>query len=227
MFYPDDFNGAFVACPDPIDFRQYTNFNLYDESNAYFLDSRWKRTPRPDARNWLGQVSSTIEEVNHHELAIASRGRSGGQWDVWQSVFSPTDADGYPRPIFDKVTGRIDKTVAAYWREHYDLGYILKRDWTTLGPKLKGKLHLYAGDMDNFYLNNAVYLVEDILKSATNPTADAEVEYGDRDEHCWNGDHTRANAYSRLRYAQMFFPRMIEQMRKRAPAGADTLSWRY
>lgn len=97
----------------------------------------------------------------------------------------------------------------------------------TLGPNVKGKLHLYAGDMDNFYLNNAVYLVEDILKTATNPTADAEVEYGDRDEHCWNGDHTRPNAFSRLRYPQMFFPRMIEQMQKRAPAGADTLSWRY
>jgi hypothetical protein len=227
MFYPDDFNGAFIACPDPIDFRQYTNFNLYEESNAYFPDSRWKRTARPAGRNFLGQISTTVQDANYHELAIATKGRSGGQWDIWQAVFSPAGTDGYPKPIYDKVTGRIDKSVAAYWREHYDLGYILKRDWATLGPKLKGKLHLYAGDMDNFYLNNAVYLVEDFLKSATNPTADAEVDYGDRDEHCWNGDHTRPNAYSRLRYPQMFFPRIIEQIRKRAPANADTLSWRY
>jgi hypothetical protein len=80
--------------------------------------------------------------------------------------------------------------------------------------------------MDNFYLNNAVYLVEEFLKTA-DPPADAVVDYGDRAEHCWNGDHTRPNAYSRLRYNQMFLPRIIEQMRKNAPAGADTLSWRY
>jgi hypothetical protein len=165
--------------------------------------------------------------MNYHELAIATKGRSGGQWDIWQSVFSPVGTDGYPKPIWDKLTGVIDRSVAAYWREHYDLSYILRRDWATLGPKLKGKLHLFVGDMDNYYLNDAVYLVESFLRSATNPTADAEVDYGDRAEHCWNGDHQRSNAYSRLRYLQMFLPRIIEQMRKNAPAGADTTSWRY
>lgn len=164
--------------------------------------------------------------MNHHELALATRGRSGGQWDIWQAVYSPVGPDGYPQPIWDKLTGVIDPEVAAYWREHYDLSHILRRDWPTLGPKLRGKLHIYVGDMDNFYLNNAVYLVEDFLKTAS-PPADAVVDYGDRAEHCWNGDHTRPNAYSRLRYHQMFLPRIIEQIRKRAPAGADTLSWRY
>lgn len=95
-----------------------------------------------------------------------------------------------------------------------------------LGPKLKGKLHIYVGDMDNYYLNNAVYLVEDFLKTAT-PAADAVVDYGDRAEHCWNGDQTRSNAYSRLRYHQMFIPRIIDQIRKNGPPRADTLSWRY
>ncbi|MGE3618232.1 MAG: hypothetical protein AB7L66_20345, partial [Gemmatimonadales bacterium] len=227
VFYPDDFNGAFIACPDPIDFRQYTNFDLYTEKNAYWYPSAWKLTPRPFLRNYLGQLTSTVRDANLVELALASNGRSGGQWDIWQAVFSPAGPDGYPKPIWNKATGEIDSTVAAYWREHYDLSYILRRDWSTLGPKLQGKLHLYAGDMDNYYLNNAVYLVEDFLRSATNPAADAEVTYGDRDEHCWNGDPTRSNAYSRLRYHQMFLPRIIEQMRKRAPANADTLSWRY
>jgi hypothetical protein len=226
MFYPDDFNGAFVACPDPIDFRQYTNFDLYREANAYWPSSRWKRTLRPAHRNYLGQVDATVQDGNYHELAIATKGRSGGQWDIWQAVFSPVGADGYPKPIWDKVTGVIDTSVAAYWREHYDLSHILRRDWARLGPKLRGKLHIYVGEMDNYYLNNAVYLVDDFL-AAANPPADAVVEYGARDEHCWNGDHTRANAYSRLRYAQMFIPRIIEQIRKNGPAGADTTSWRY
>ena len=103
----------------------------------------------------------------------------------------------------------------------------LRRDWKTLGPKLRGKLKIYVGDMDNYYLNNAVYLVEDFLKNVTDPPADAEIDYGDRAEHCWNGDHTRSNAYSRLRYHQMFIPRIMDQIRRNHPAGADTVSWRY
>ncbi|MFN0180895.1 MAG: hypothetical protein ACKVZ0_18990 [Gemmatimonadales bacterium] len=226
MFYPDEFNGAFVACPDPIDFRQYTNFNLYEEANAYWPASRWKKTLRPGHRNYLGQVDATVQDANYHELAIATKGRSGGQWDIWQAVYSPVGPDGYPKPIWDKVTGVIDKSVAEYWRENFDLSHILRRDWKALGPKLRGKLHIYVGEMDNFYLNNAVYLVEDFLKTA-DPPADAIVDYGARDEHCWNGDHTRSNAYSRLRYHQMFIPRIIEQIRKNGPPNADTVSWRY
>jgi hypothetical protein len=226
VFYPDEFNGAFVACPDPIDFRQYTLVDLYEDENAYHVPGPWKETLRPGHRNYLGQVTTTIRDMNHQELAIASKGRSGGQWDIWQAVFSPVGADGYPKPIFDKLTGRIDRAVAEYWREHFDLSHILRRDWARLGPRLRGKLHIYVGDMDNYYLNNAVYLVEQFLRTA-DPPADAEVDYGDRAEHCWNGDHTRPNAYSRLRYHQMFLPRIIQQMRKRAPGGADTLSWRY
>jgi hypothetical protein len=171
-------------------------------------------------------VTATLEEMNRRELAIASKGRSGDQWDIWQAVYSPVGADGYPQPIWDKVTGTIDPKVAAHWRENYDLSHILRRDWATLGPKLRGKLQIHVGDMDNYYLNNAVYLVEDFLKTA-NPPADATVSYGDRAEHCWNGDPTRGNAYSRLRYAQMVLPWAVERMRKTAPAGADTTSWKY
>lgn len=227
VFYPDDFNGAWVACPDPIDFRAYTVVNIYQDTNAYWLTSRWKRTPRPGERDWLGQVTATLGELNHKELAIANRGRSGEQWDIWQAVFSPAGDDGYPKPIWNKLTGKIDRSVADYWREHYDLSYILQRDWKTLGPKVRGKLHIYVGEADNYYLNDAVYLTEDLLKSLNDPPADAEVDYGARAEHCWNGDHTQPNAISRLRYHQMFIPRIMDQIRKNHPSDVDTLSWRY
>ena len=226
MFYPDEYNGAWVACPDPIDFRAYTVVDIYKDTNAYYKEGPFKRVPRPGQRNYLGHVSTTLEQTNHRELALGTHSRSGDQWDVWESVYSPVSADGYPKPIWNKLTGAIDHSVADYWREHYDLSYILRRDWKTLGPKLRGKLRLYVGDMDNYYLNNAVYLVEDFLKTA-NPPADAVVDYGDRDEHCWNGDHTRANAYSRLRYPQMVMPWAVERMLMTAPAGADIRSWRY
>jgi hypothetical protein len=227
VFYPDEFNGAWVACPDPIDFRAYTVVNLYEDRNAYFLDSRWKRTPRPGMRNWLGQVSTTLEETNHRELALGSHSRSGDQWDIWEAVYSPVGADGYPRPIWNKLTGVIDREVADFWRDNYDLSHIIVRDWKTLGPRLRGKLHIYVGDMDNYYLNNAVYLMEERLEALTDPPSDAEVDYGDRAEHCWNGDQTRPNATSRLRYHQMFIPRIMDEIRRARPAGADTLSWRY
>ena len=226
MFYPDDYNGAWIACPDPIDFRHYVTVNIYEDRNAYVTANPFKRTSRPGHRNWLGHVDATIEEQNRYESMLGTRGRSGDQWDAWESVFSPLGADGYPRRIWDRETGEIDPVTAAYWREHYDLSNILRRDWATLGPKLRGKLRIYTGDMDNYYLNNAVYGVEAFLKSA-DPPAEAVVEYGDRAEHCWNGDHTRANAYSRLRYPQMVLPWVVDRILDTAPPDADVDSWRY
>jgi hypothetical protein len=228
VLYPDFYNGAYIACPDPIDFRAYTVVNIYEDKNAYYLDSAWKHTPRPALRNYLGHVSSTLEEMNRLELVLGTKSRSGQQWDIWEAVYSPVGADGYPQRIWDKRTGVIDQKVAAHWRENYDLSHILRRDWDKgLGRKLEGKLHLYVGDMDNYYLNNAVYLTEAFLEKTTNPYYGGEVDYGDRAEHCWNGDHTRPNAISRLRYHQMFAPKIVNRMLKTAPPGADTKSWRY
>lgn len=225
VFYPDDYNGAWIACPDPIDFRAYTVVNLYGDSNAYWLEEPFKRTPRPGHRNWLGHVDRTLEESNHLELVLGTRTRSGQQWDVWESVYSPVGPDGYPARIWDKLTGEIDHEVASYWRENYDLVHILRRDWETLGPKLRGKLHIYVGDMDNYYLNNAVYLAEDFLESTTDPYYGGEIAYGDRAEHCWNGDPTLPNAISRLRYISMYAPRIVERLEATAPAGAAR-GWR-
>src|SRR5688572_26119286 len=227
IFYPDEYNGAYIACPDPIDFRAYMVVDIYRHKNAYYIDDSWKKTPRPGKRNYLGELAATIEDMNHMELALGTKSRSGGQWDIWQAVYSPVGSDGYPKPIWNKLTGEIDRSVAHHWREHYDLGYILKRDWKKLGPKLAGKLHIYVGEADNYYLNNAVYLVEDFLKTTKDPAYGGEVDYEPRAEHCWNGDHTRPNALSRLRYHQMFMPRAVERMLKTAPPGADLKSWRY
>ncbi len=175
----------------------------------------------------MGHVSSTLEETNYRELALGTHSRSGQQWDIWEAVFSPVGADGYPKRIWNKATGEIDSNVAKFWKENYDLSYIMKRDWNKIGPKLKGRIHIYCGDMDSYYLNDAVYLTEEMLKALDNPTYDGEVDYGDRAEHCWNGDHTQPNYISRLRYHQMFIPKWAEEVKKTAPTGADLQSWRY
>jgi hypothetical protein len=228
IFYPDEYNGCWVACPDPIDFRAFTVVDIYQDKNAYWREGPFLRTRRPGQRNWLGHVSLTLEAANRMELVLGTKSRSGQQWDIWEAVYSPVAPDGYPKPIWDKRTGIIDRDVAAYWRERYDLSHILRRDWHKgLGRKLRGKIHLYVGDMDNYYLNNAVYRVEEFLEGTKNPPYDGEVAYGDRAEHCWNGDPTRANAYSRLRYHQMHAPKIVERILKSAPPGADLKSWRY
>ena len=184
--------------------------------------------PRPGKRNYLGELSATVEDMNHMELALGTNSRSGGQWDIWEAVYSPVGSDGYPKPIWDKLTGKIDRSVAEYWRENYDLGHILQ---TRLGQDRsearEGKLHIYVGEADNYFLNNAVYLVEDFLKTTKNPHYGGEVDYEPRAEHCWNGDHTRPNANSRLRYHQFYAPKIVERILKSAPPGADLKSWRY
>jgi hypothetical protein len=235
MFYPEDYNGAFVACPDPVDFHAYMTRDLYKDDNMFYAQGVNKRVEQPAMRNYLGQTLISMRDNIAYEAALGDKGRSGDQFDVWQAVYSPEGTDGYPQPIFDKATGVIDHKTAEYWREHYDLDAMLQRDWARpenpLGPKLQGKLHLYVGSDDTYFLNDAVYLMEDFLKTTGTPghgvPYDGEVKYGPRAEHCWNGDPTKSNAYSRMHYNQMYVPQIVERMEKTAPVGADLKSWRY
>ncbi len=225
--YPDEYNGCFAACPDPIDFRSYCLTNIYTAKNAYYYQSEYKKLEIPAHRNYLGDITSTMKQNNYLELVLGDKSRSGGQWDIWEATYSPQGKDGYPMRIWDKLTGDINPEVANYWKENYDLRYILERDWNKIGEKLKGKIHIYCGDMDNYYLNNAVYLMEDFLKTTKNPYYDGEVAYGDRAEHCWNGDAGNPNYISRLRYNTMYVPKIMKRIEKSAPKNADLTSWRY
>ena len=225
--YPDEYNGCFAACPDPIDFRAYCLTNIYEDQNAYYYESAHKQLEVPAHRDYLGHIQSTVREENLRELVLGDKSRSGQQWDIWEATYSPQGEDGYPQRLWDKTTGDIDPTVANYWKENYDLRHILERDWDKLGEKLRGKIHIYCGDMDNYYLNNAVYLMEDFLESTTDPYYDGEVLYGDRAEHCWNGDPGLPNHLSRLRYNSMYVPKIMDRIAKSAPQGADLTSWRY
>ncbi|MFT4832189.1 MAG: hypothetical protein ACI815_001841 [Psychroserpens sp.] len=225
--YPEEYNGCFAACPDPIDFRAYCLTNIYEDKNAYYYDSDYKKLEVPAHRNNLGQIQSTLREGNHLELVLGDKSRSGQQWDIWEATYSPQGKDGYPVRLWDKMSGDINADVAKYWQENYDLRYIMERDWDKLGDKLKGKIHIYCGDMDNYYLNNAVYLMEDFLENTTDPYYEGEVAYGDRAEHCWNGDPDQPNYISRMRYNTMYVPKIMKRIAESAPKGADLTSWRY
>jgi hypothetical protein len=227
VLYPDHYNGAFAACPDPVDFRAYTNINLYADKNAFFVEGPHIKVAQPAMRDYLGHTFITTQKINQYELALGSHGRSGEQFDIWQAVYGPVGKDGYPQPIFNKETGEIDPGVAAYWKEHFDLSATLQKNWTTLGPKLAGKIHVYVGSADTYFLNNAVYYLEDVLNATKDPPYGGEVKYGDRAEHCWNGDPNLPNYLSRLHYNTMYVGKILEQIEKTAPAGADLKSWRY
>ena len=231
MFYPEHYNGAFVACPDPVDFHAYMTADLYDQKNIMWTDGAQRHIVQPAMRNYLGQTLISMPDNIAYEAALGDHGRSGEQFDIWQAVFSPVGSDGYPQPIFDKDTGVIDHKTAEYWHEHYDLNAKLQREWPTVGPKLQGKLHIYVGYDDSYFLNNAVYLMEDFLKQTGTPghgvPYEGEVKYGPKAEHCWNGDFDHPNWYSRLHYNQMYVPQIVERIKKTAPSGADLTSWQY
>ena len=177
VLHPDFFGGTWTMYPDPVDFRRYQLVDIYSDDNAFIAPGYEFMVPeRPMMRTPEGQVTQTMRQMSQLEEVLGSHGRSAQQFEAWEAVYGPVGEDGYPRPLFDKRTGKIDRSVATYMREHgYDLAAYMKANWAKLGPQWKGKLHLYVGDMDNYYLNLAVYLLEDYLKTTD---SDATFEYG-------------------------------------------------
>jgi enterochelin esterase-like enzyme len=224
VFYPDMFNGTWTFCPDPVDFRYFQLVNIYEDDNAFYQNGAWKTTPtRPWQRGVDDRVSMSQLDASHLEAVLGSRGRSGDQMDIFMGVYGPVGDDGYPRLLYDKWTGEIDKGVVEYWRENYDLRYILERDWATLGPKLVGKLHLYMGDTDTYYLEEATRLLEEFLEGTTNPYYAGSFHWGERQPHCYSGtpEYPGQTSYHRV------LPAMRARILATAPPGADTRSWRY
>ena len=217
--YPDYFGGAWVLQPDPIDFRRYQLVDIYSDTNAFVLpNSQFTVTERPFRRTVEGQPAWSVRQLSLFEEVLGTRGRSGYQLGAWEAVYGPVGADGYPKPLWNKLTGTIDRDVAKYMREHgYDLREYAQRNWSTLGPKLAGKLHFFAGDMDDFYLNLAVYRFEEFLKGSTSPQSDAEFTYG---------RPTKGHSWHAFPWAELV-RRMGAHVKKNAAAGDDPRAWNY
>ena len=180
VFHPKFFNGTWVLYPDPVDFRRYQMSNIYEDDNAFEVpNGDWSKLVRPLSRNAEGQVTLTMREMNQLEAVLGSNVRSAEQIAAWDAAYGPVGKDGYPRPVWDRLTGKIDREVAHYMRDNgYDLRHNLETNWPRIGRDLAGKIHVYCGDMDNYYLNLAVYQLEDFLKAADNPKSEAVFEYG-------------------------------------------------
>ena len=223
VFYPDMFNGVWTFCPDPVDFRYFQLVNIYEDDNAFHPNSTWKTSAvRPWQRGTDDQVRFSQRDASHLESVLGSRGRSGDQMDIFMSVYGPVGDDGYPKLLYDKRTGEIDKSIVEYWRDNYDLRHILERDWETLGPKLVGKLHFFMGDTDTYFLEEATRLMEAFLEQTTDPYYEGSFDWGVRQPHCYSGmpEFPGQTSYQRV------LPRMLEHILETAPVGADVTSWR-
>ena len=225
IFYPDLFAGSFVWAPDPIDFRKLMQIDIYESRNAYFNELDWINTPLPAQREIDGLVNYSVANESGYEQTVADKDRSGGQWAIWQALYSPVGDDGYPVPLWDANTGIIDPEVADYWRENWDLSHILARDWATLGHKLAGKLHFAVGMTDNYYLEESVYLTEERLRSMQDPASDATFQYGFRGRHSWIG-HSPVDPERQMTYAE-FIGVIADFVIEHAPEGVDTDGWQY
>ncbi|CAN5498219.1 alpha/beta hydrolase-fold protein [soil metagenome] len=183
VFYPDFFGGCWSCCPDPVDFHCFQLVNIYDDANAFVNRSGFDR---PGMRNTLGDMVESM----HHQIQIEnvlgdgdSWTRSGQQWGSWNASFSPRGSDGQPIALWDPKTGVINKSVLEHWKK-YDLHRVLAGDWKTRGPKLQGKIRIWAGEADQYFLNNAVHLLDGFLSKAQ-PPFQGHIAYGMGKGHGW------------------------------------------
>jgi photosystem II stability/assembly factor-like uncharacterized protein len=184
VFYPDFFNAVWSSCPDGVDFRGFQLIDIYNHKNAYFADNG---AERPSKRDISGRVEFTIRQECRMENVIGagdSWTMSGQQWGAWNATYGGRGPDGRPVPLWDPKTGVINRSAVEHWKK-YDLRMVMEQNWKTLGPKLRGKIHIAVGEADDYYLNNAVHLLDEFLKKA-NPPADARIVYGPGRGHCWS-----------------------------------------
>jgi hypothetical protein len=218
VYHPDFFGGTWTMYPDPVDFRKYGMVNAYDDDNAFIVPSAPINAPeRMFQQNPDGQAVASIRQISQMEYASGTHDRSGAQIDIWDAVYGPVGDDGYPEPLWNHLTGHIDHSVADYMRDHgYDLRDYLQTNWPRIGPQLVGKLRLYCGDMDNFYLAGAVYLLEDFLTSTKEPYYGGEFVYG---------RPMKGHGWQPMTNAELI-RMMADQIARNAPAGEHVESWK-
>lgn len=184
---PDFFGGAWCLYPDPVDFRRNQLVDNYADTNAFVPNGAQPPVPeRYMMQTEEGQPLVTVRQMSQLEAVLGSKARSGQQFDAFDASYGPAGPDGYPLRLWNRRTGTIDKEVAAYWHDHFDLTVFLKQHWPRIGPMLTGKVHTYVGDMDNHYLQLAVYLMEEEAAKLDGPKANFVFEYGrPKKPHGW------------------------------------------
>lgn len=222
VFHPEFFGGSWAFAPDPVDFRSYEHVNIYKDENAFFVPG--ERYEGIDIVRYSERSSASDDPIlsmrddSWHSAVLGSKNRSTTDLDNWEAVYGPVGEDGYPRPLWDKLSGKIDHSVAQYMKEHgYDLRAYLEANWPTLGPQVAGKLHVICGDADDYYLNQSVYLLQDFLENTTNPYYAGSFNFGrPMKGHGWQPTTTADLIRTMAQYVET-----------QAPAEDETTAWNY
>lgn len=185
IYYPDTFGGCWSGYPDSLDFRTYQNIDLYADANAYTAPDGSERVSARDVftgtAKWTVREECALENVRGHNGSYIT---SGGQWGAWNAVYGSPDKSGRPVPFWDPVSGKIDPDAADKAGKQYDLRRYCAANWKTLAPKLDGKLHIWVGERDEYFLNGGVHKFDDFLKTAS-PKITARIEYSPIAGHGW------------------------------------------
>ncbi len=183
IFYPDFFDGTWSYSPDPVDFEHFGLVNIYEDSSIFYNRYGYLQ---PGLRTIYGEPTLSLKDWIAEEN-LNSRTNdyrvSGGQFGSYNAVFGPKGKDGLPSLLFDPKTGKIDHSIAKQW-EKYDLKKVLEKNWTTLGPKLQGKIWIWTGDMDGLYSNVATRFLKTYLDTTENPKSDAMISFTPMAGHC-------------------------------------------
>jgi len=188
LYYPDTFNGVFSYSPDSVEFENYQLVNIYEDQNAFINEFNYER---PVMRNGMGEPILALREfIQYENIQGVSNTylNSGGQFSAHTALYSPKGDNDLPKPLFHPITGVIDTEVAEHWKK-YDFKLHAKKNWERLGPKLQGKIYVWMGDMDDFYLNSATRVFDDFLKNTNSPKSDAVIEFSPMQGHCWQFSH--------------------------------------
>jgi enterochelin esterase-like enzyme len=183
IYYPDVFDGCFSYSPDAVEFENYQLINIYKDKNAYTNEFGYLR---PVMRMSDGEPILALKDFIQSENVLGSSNtylNSGGQFSAHAALYSPRGENNLPKPLIDPTTGDIDHEVAEYWKK-YDFKIYMEENWAELGPKIAGKIYVWMGDMDHFYLNQSTRLLSEYLNGTTNPTSDAKIEFAPTEGHC-------------------------------------------
>jgi hypothetical protein len=181
VYHPDFFGGVWTFYPDPVDLRRYNGgIDIYNDENAFTIpNGDWLQEERLASRTIDGQTRITVRQMSRLQSVVGDKERSTIFLNDYEVVINPVGDDGYPIPLWDKSTGKINRDVARYAREHgYDLREYLERNWPTMGRDLVGKVHIYCGESDGNFLNLTLYLLQDFLENTRDPYYAGSFEFG-------------------------------------------------
>jgi len=158
IYRPDLFGVCFSSYPDSLDFNRHQDIELYTASNAY---QRADGSSVASIRTYINGtevIEATVAQENHWELTFGTASRSFNQWDIWNAVFGIQGYNNYPLEPWDKVTGEIYPEAVEYWKP-FDLSNYVVTNFNSsrnLGAALAGRIFVYVGTWDNYFLNEGV-----------------------------------------------------------------------